>query len=59
MSKKTEKAVPAWWGDMKAVVVLGLLAVTAGAYLLGRPEMLLEQVQNATFGLVLFYFGSR
>lgn len=58
-SKKTEKAVPAWWGDMKAVVVLGLLAVTAGAYLLGRPEMILEQVQNATFALVLFYFGSR
>jgi hypothetical protein len=58
-NRKTNKLTPAWWGDAKAVVVLAALIVTAGALLMGQPDLVPEQVQKATFALVLFYFGSR
>lgn len=58
-NKKRNKLTPAWWGDAKALVVLVALAVTAGALLAGKPDLVPEQVQKATFALVLFYFGSR
>ena len=47
------------WEDLKAVVVLTVLLYTAGAYLFDRPDLLPQQLKNATLGLVLFYFGSR
>ena len=48
-----------WWEDLKAVVVLVVLVLTAGAYLLGRSDLAPVYLRNATLGLVLFYFGSR
>jgi hypothetical protein len=47
------------WEDLKAVVVLLVLACTAGAYLLDRAELVPHSVRDITLGLVLFYFGSR
>jgi hypothetical protein len=48
-----------WWDDLKAGIVLVVMAVTTAAYLLDRPELLPHQLRNVTLGLVLFYFGSR
>jgi hypothetical protein len=47
------------WEDYKALVVLLVLACTAGAYLLDRPDLLPRLMRDITLGLVLFYFGSR
>jgi hypothetical protein len=47
------------WEDLKAWVVLVVLAVTAAAYLLDRQDLLPTQLRNIPLGLVLFYFGSR
>lgn len=47
------------WEDAKAVLVLLALLLTAGAYLVDRPDLLPQQFRNVTLGLVLFYFGSR
>jgi hypothetical protein len=47
------------WEDVKATVVLIVLAYTAAAYLLDRTDLVPHQLRNATLGLVLFYFGSR
>jgi hypothetical protein len=58
-NKRQNKLLPAWWGDGKAMVVLLALAATAGGVLLGRPDLVPEPAQKATFALVLFYFGSR
>jgi hypothetical protein len=48
-----------WWEDLKAAIVLVVLASTATAYLLDRADLVPHQLRNATLGLVLFYFGSR
>ena len=47
------------WEDVKAMVVLIVLAVTAGAYLLDQSGLIPVPLRNATLALVLFYFGSR
>lgn len=47
------------WEDVKAAAVLIVMSYTAGAYLVGRPELVPHQLRNAALGLVLFYFGSR
>ena len=47
------------WEDLKATMVLLVLAITAAVYLFDRPDLLSHQLRNATLGLVLFYFGSR
>jgi hypothetical protein len=47
------------WQDFKAVVVLLVLAYTAGVYLLNPISQPPTGLRNATLGLVLFYFGSR
>ena len=47
------------WENVKAAVVLLVLAYTAGAYLLDRGELVPHIWRNITLGLVLFYFGSR
>lgn len=47
------------WEDIKALVVLSLMAFTAAAYLLGLDDHLPTAVRNGALGLVLFYFGSR
>jgi hypothetical protein len=47
------------WENMKAAVVLLVLACTAGAYLLDQGELVPRLWRNITLGLVLFYFGSR
>src|SRR5262249_39238185 len=48
-----------WWEDLKAIVVLLVLACTATAYLWDGGDLVPHQMRNATLGLVLFYFGSR
>ncbi len=48
-----------FWEDIKAVAVLLIVAATAALHFLGGPEMVPNWLQNATVGLVLFYFGSR
>jgi len=47
------------WQDFKAVVVVLVLAYTAGMYLLNASSQPPTGLRNATLGLVLFYFGSR
>jgi len=47
------------WENVKAIVVLVVLAATSTAYLLDRGELVPHVVRNITLGLVLFYFGSR
>jgi hypothetical protein len=47
------------WQDFKAIVVLLVLAYTAGVYLLDPATPPPTGLRNATLGLVLFYFGSR
>lgn len=47
------------WEDLKAVVVLLVMAITAGAYLLDHGDVIPNVMRNVTLGLVLFYFGSR
>lgn len=47
------------WEDAKALIVLGLLAYTAGADLLGQPNLVPRGLRNTSLALVLFYFGSR
>jgi len=45
--------------NAKAVLVLLVLAATAGAYLLDQGALVPPMWRNITLGLVLFYFGSR
>lgn len=52
------RAVPGW-EDLKAAIVLLVLATTAGAYLLDHADLVPRQLRDITLGLVLFYFGSR
>lgn len=47
------------WDDLKAAVVLVVMAVTAAAHLLDRPDLIPPQARNVPLGLTLFYFGSR
>lgn len=47
------------WEDFKAMLVLVVLTGTAGAYLLGRADLVPNLLRDGTLGLVLFYFGSR
>jgi hypothetical protein len=47
------------WQDIKALAVIGLLAYTAGDYLLNPGHPPSTALRNTTLGLVLFYFGSR
>jgi hypothetical protein len=47
------------WEDYKAIVVLLILACTAGAYLADRSDLVPRLLRDVTLGLVLFYFGSR
>jgi hypothetical protein len=47
------------WEDLKAIVVLLVLLLTAGAYLANRPDLVPNLMRNITLALVLFYFGSR
>ncbi len=45
--------------DVKAAIVLGVLAYAAGAYLWDRPDLVPDPLRNTALALVLFYFGSR
>ena len=47
------------WEDLKAIVVLSVLALTAGAYVLDRADLVPNSLRNVALGMVLFYFGSR
>jgi hypothetical protein len=47
------------WDDLKAAAVLLVMAVTAAAHLLDRPDLIPPQARNVPLGLTLFYFGSR
>lgn len=48
-----------FWGDAKALVVLGTLAVASIPELLGPAIVIPPEVHKVALGLVLFYFGSR
>jgi hypothetical protein len=48
-----------FWEDIKAFAVLVTVGATASLYFLSGPDMVPHWLQNATVGLVLFYFGSR
>jgi hypothetical protein len=48
-----------WWDDLKAIVVLLVLAITAAAYFLDMANVIPSQLRLAVLALVLFYFGSR
>jgi hypothetical protein len=47
------------WQDIKALVVIAVLAYTAGDYLLNPGHPPSTGLRNTTLGMVLFYFGSR
>ena len=55
--KKLDRLPTAWWGDIKAILVLGLMAAATFFYLWGTP--LAEPWDDITLAAVLFYFGSR
>ena len=52
------RSVPGW-ENIKALAVLGVLAVTALAELCGLGAHVPQFLQSITLGMVLFYFGSR
>jgi hypothetical protein len=62
--RRGQRTIP-WWDDLKAVVTLGVVTLTLVVELLGwkleafgvgiQPQ----DLENATLGIVLFYFGSR
>ncbi len=57
-----EKRGAGWWDDTKAVITLLIVATTLIVELTGLSTALpikTEDLQNATLGLILFYFGSR
>ena len=58
-TKKQHGAGTRRWADIKAIAVLGLLAIVAGAHLLGDSDKLPTQMDAVTVAAVLFYFGSR
>ena len=47
------------WEDLKALVVLVVLAITATVYLFDRADLIPQHARPIPLGLVLFYFGSR
>ena len=47
------------WQDIKALVVIAVLAYTAADYLLNPGHPPSTGLRNTTLGMVLFYFGSR
>jgi hypothetical protein len=53
------RAAGAWWGDLKAAVVLIVLAASAIAHLAGQAGKVPDAWDHFALGLVLFYFGSR
>ena len=57
-----DKRGAGWWEDTKAVVTLLIVGITVVIELTGLSTALPikpEDLQNATLGLILFYFGSR
>jgi len=58
-TKGRETATLRGWEDIKAVVVLLVLLVIAGAYAADRADLVPGVLRNVALGLVLFYFGSR
>jgi len=61
-SRRSSKPTPFWWINLKAIVALTVISITVALQLLELGNQLpfdLEHLENATLGLVLFYFGSR
>lgn len=54
---KLDRVPTIWWSDVKAILVLGLMAAATFLYLWGTP--LTEPWDDMTLATVLFYFGSR
>lgn len=57
-----DKRGAGWWEDTKAVITLLIVGITVVIELTGLSTALPikpEDLQNATLGLILFYFGSR
>jgi hypothetical protein len=59
LTRGSQRPTARWWDDVKALVVLLVLAVTAAAYLADRTDLVPPQLRSIPLGLVLFYFGSR
>ena len=56
---KPNSKFSSWWNNIKALVVLAALLLTAVAHLTGHADLVPDQFSKITLGLVLFYFGSR
>lgn len=48
-----------FWGDAKALIVLGTVAVVALCEFTGMRNVLDDRVHKVAMGMLLFYFGSR
>lgn len=57
--KGAQSSTAIWWADLKATIVLLVLAITAVAYMLNMADLIPSQLRLAVLALVLFYFGSR
>lgn len=47
------------WDDLKAILVIAIVAAVSLVYFLDRGDLLPDQVKNGALAVVLFYFGSR
>jgi hypothetical protein len=59
LGSRSGRQTSAWWGDLKAIVVLVAVAVAGVPELISMPELLPPMTHNIALALMLFYFGSR
>lgn len=59
VNSKRSKPRSGYWGDIRALLVLLLLAVDALFELYGSSDVLPREFHQVAMGLMLFYFGSR
>lgn len=62
LMRNRDPQLPRWWMDLKASVTLTVVAIAIANEFVGLPAWLpiqREHLENATLGLILFYFGSR
>jgi hypothetical protein len=48
-----------WFGDLRAIVVLGATAALTASYWIERKDVLPDWAESTTLSLLLFYFGAR
>lgn len=59
LNRKRTKPASGYLGDLRALLVLLILAVDAGFEVYGHSELLPREFHQVAMGLLLFYFGSR